>query len=298
MSPNPRSKRRAISTPGQSDEPTRRSPAGIVASVAIHVVVIAVLMRMVIGPRELDRLLGTKKNPLPVQSIGFLALPKSQTTPKEPPRSGGDNRAVRRTATPPPPPIVAPSAVPTAIAPPTTQPAPPEVGGSGAVVGSGGATQGVRPSFSDPRVWAVPPAPVVMAPLTPKQRLDSAIVAMVQTLEDSLARLPQERAPGDWTYTHNGKKYGIDGKLIHLGNFSLPTAILAMLPLNTTANPSALERDRRLSVMRGEIQTQAARAARDEDFYRAVKALRDRKEKERAEQKKAAADQANPVIIP
>jgi hypothetical protein len=296
MSNDLRRKRRAISTPGQSGEPVRRSPAGIFASVAIHAIVIVALMRMVIGPRELDRLLGTKKNPLPVQSIGFLALPKSQTVPKEPPRAGGDNRAVRRT--PPPPPIVAPSAVPTAIAPPTAQVAPPDVGGSGAVVGSGGATQGVRPSFSDPRVWAVPPAPVVMAPLTPKQRLDSAIVSMVQTLEDSLARLPQERAPGDWTYTHNGKKYGIDGKLIHLGNFSLPTAILAMLPLNTTANPSALERDRRLNVMRGEIQAQAARAARDEDFYRAVKALRERKEKERAEQKKAAADQANPVIIP
>ena len=113
---------------------------------------------------------------------------------------------------------------------------------------------------------------------------------MVQVLQDSLAQLPHERAPGDWTYTRNGKKYGIDGSLIHLGNFSLPTALLALLPMNATANPSALERDRRLTMMRGEIQAQAARAARDDDFYRAVKALRERKERERAEQKKTSGD--------
>jgi hypothetical protein len=292
-----RPKRRAISTPGQRSDVPRRSPASIAAAVAIHAAVIILLMRLVIGPRELDELLNTRTKPLPVDHIGFLALPRSDAPPTQTPRSGGDNRPARTTPSPPAPPLVAPPTTPSTIAEPSGKPAPPDAGGRGEVVGSGGTTEGVRPSFSDPRVWA-PPAPVVVAPLTPKQRLDSAIVSMVTTLEDSLAKLPIERAPGDWTYTRNGKKYGIDGKMIHLGNFSLPTAILALLPLNATANPSAMERDRRLTVMRGEIQAQAARAARDDDFHRAVKALRERKERERAEQKKAAAEQPVPVVKP
>ncbi|HVT38553.1 MAG TPA: hypothetical protein VHE78_05895 [Gemmatimonadaceae bacterium] len=298
MTGKPRPKRRAISTPGQRRDGPRRSPASIAASVAIHAAVIILVMRLVIlGPRELDKLLSTETKPLPVDHIGFLALPRSDTPPAEIPRSGGDNRPIRRTPSPPAPPIVAPVTAPSAIAEPSGKPASPDRGGKGEVVGRGGATEGVRPSFSDPRVWA-PPAPVVVAPLTPKQRMDSAIVSMVTTLEDSLARVPVERAPGDWTYTRNGKKYGIDGKMIHLGNFSLPTAILALLPLNASANPSATERDRRLTMIRGEIQAQAARAARDDDFHRAVKALRERKERERAEQKKAAAEQPVPLVKP
>jgi hypothetical protein len=269
-----------------------------VSSVAIHAVLVLLLAQLVIvGPRELDELLGTKTKPLPVERIGFLALPRSDTPPKETPRSGGDNRAPQRAPADLVPALVAPSAVPIGIVPAPSRAPQAETGGTGPVVGSGGATQGVRPSFSDPRVWA-PPAPIVVAPRTPTQRMDSAIVAMIQPVEDSLARLPQERAPGDWTFKRNGKKYGIDGSLIHLGDFSLPTAILALLPLNTTANPSAVERDRRLNVMRGEIQAQAARAARDDDFYRAVKALRERKEKEREDQKKAGVDQPIPVVKP
>ena len=290
MSGKKRGGRRPISTPGENRGGTRRTPAGVVASLAIHAAVIVLIMRIVIiGPRELDKLLGTKKDPLPVERIGFLALPRSDSPQMETPRSGGDDRSLRAKPSEAPPPLVAPVAVPNSMGEPAKSSPAPEAGGSGETVGRGGPTQGVRPSFSDPRVWA-PPAPIVVAPLSPKQRLDSAIVSMVQTFEDSLARLPQERAPGDWTVTRNGKKYGIDGRMIHLGNFSLPTALLALLPLNATANPSAVERDRRLNVLRAEIQAQAARAARDDDFHRAVKALRERKEKERADEKKAAAE--------
>ena len=120
--------------------------------------------------------------------------------------------------------------------------------------------------------------------------MDSAIAAMINPIEDSLARLPRERAPGDWTVERNGKKYGIDQKYIHLGNFSLPTAVLALLPLNVQGNPTTMERERRLSTMRGEIQEQAARVARDDDFRAAVKALRERKEKERLDQRKKSGE--------
>ena len=276
----------------------RRSPGGIFTSVIIHVVVILAMARIVIvGPRELDSLLGTKAKPLPVERIGFLALPRSDKKTAQAGRSGGDNRPVKTTPVEPAPPVAVPVAVPAGIAPPGKAAPAPDAGGSGEMVGSGGATRGIRPSFSDPRVWA-PPAPLVVAPRSPMQRLDSAVAAIIGAAEDSLARLPHERTPGDWTWTRNGKKYGIDGSLIHLGDFSLPTALLALLPMNATANPTGLERDRRLNVMRREIQAQAARALRDDDFDRAVKALRERKQKERADQKKAAAQPPVPVVIP
>ena len=290
--------RRAISTPGDLGDMPRRSPGGIFTSVVIHVFVILVMARMVIvGPRELDSLLGTKARPLPVERIGFLALPRNDKKPAVAGRSGGDNRPIKAAPSENPPPVVAPIEVPSAIAPPGKAAPTPDAGGSGEAVGNGGATRGIRPSFSDPRVWA-PPAPIVVAPKSPIQRLDSAVAAIIGAAEDSLARLPHERAPGDWTWTRNGKKYGIDGSLIHLGDFSLPTALLALMPLNATGNPSGMERDRRLNVMRGEIQAQAARALRDDDFDRAVKALRERKQKERADQKKAAAQPPVPVVIP
>jgi hypothetical protein len=122
--------------------------------------------------------------------------------------------------------------------------------------------------------------------MSPKARLDSSVADNLQRMNDSLALLPKERTPGDWTFTRNGKRYGIDQQFIRLGPFSIPTALLAALPLNVTANPTAVERDRRLSSMRFEIQEQAARAARDDEFRAAVKSLRERKLKEREDRKK------------
>jgi hypothetical protein len=71
--------------------------------------------------------------------------------------------------------------------------------------------------------------------------------------------------------------------MIRLGDFSLPTALLALMPLNVQANPIQNERAMRLNSMRSEIQYQAARMARDDEFRQAVRALRERKERERRE---------------
>ena len=108
---------------------------------------------------------------------------------------------------------------------------------------------------------------------------------------------PGDIAFFDQTFDRNGKKYGIDPKMIRLGDFSIPTALLALLPMNNVqANPTGIERARRLSSMRTEIMEQADRRARDDDFYAAVRALRLRKEKERAEA--AARQQGGQVVTP
>jgi hypothetical protein len=155
-------------------------------------------------------------------------------------------------------------------------------GGTGAKVDGGGPTRGITPQFIDPRIWE-PSEPAPVKPKTPTERLDSAIAARVNHVEDSLRAIGVERAPGDWTVKgKDGKQYGIDQKYIHLGNFSIPTALLALLPLNVTGNPSTYENSKRIGLMRAAIVDQEARSARDEDFNAAVKELRERSQKARA----------------
>ncbi len=277
--------RRAISTPGEYRDPSRSAVSPFV-SVALHIVVIALLARVVMVRSDWIVLFGARAEPIVVERVGFLSLPSVGTSPAETPRPGGDNRAVVRS--PAPPALVAPTGVPSFVppAPPASAPRQDE-GGSGPLVGTGGAARGIRPSYSDPRVW-VSASPIVTAPMSPQQRLDSVVGSSVARLNDSLAALPAGREAGDWTITRGGRKYGIDQKFIRLGPFSIPTALLAALPLNATANPTAEERYRRLSSMRFEIQEQAARAARDDEFRAAVRSLRERRERERREKQKAA----------
>ena len=95
------------------------------------------------------------------------------------------------------------------------------------------------------------------------------------------AIVPNKFERGDWTVGKDGNKYGIDKQFIRLGKFSIPTALLGLLPMNQQGNPIAYEREKRLAMMRSEILEQAAQAMNEEDFRRAVKAIRERKEKER-----------------
>jgi hypothetical protein len=273
----------------------RQAPTSLALSIALHVVIGAVLLRVLTIPLPLDDLFDRDHGSTPpVERVGFVALPKAGpvTTPG---RSGGDGRPVSTQRAAPPPPLRAPSTIPDALPAPSAAPAPPA--GSGEVIGAGGPTAGVRPSYNDPRVW-VAPAPVVSLPRTPTERLDSALTSRLRAHRDSMAlatHIPNKAERGDWTVERNGKKYGIDQKYIHLGSFQLPTAALALLPLNRQANPQALERERALNYMHDDIAFQAQRALNQEEFRSAVKAIRERKERERAEAAKGGvvAEQQN-----
>ena len=285
-------RRRAISTPGERVDPARRGPASILVSVAIHLVAIAILLRIAIVP------LSWLEAPRPAKpEATHVDYVRTAADSAKDQRAGGDNR--RATNTPEAAPLVAPSAVPSALPPEppkTAAPAAQAEGGTGPVIGGGGPTRGVTPAFTDPRLWA-PTDPLPIRPKTPTERLDSAIASRVHHLEDSLRALGPQRADGDWSWTgKDGKKYGIDQKYIHLGPFSIPTALLALLPLNVQGNPSTYGEARRIGAIRAEILEQSARSARDNDFNQAVRELRDRKQKERAD--KAKADQTLPEAPP
>jgi hypothetical protein len=275
----------------------RRPASSWVASIVLHLVLGAGLLKLLTMPLPLDGLFGRQHAPsLPVERISFLALPKATGVPTTG-RSGGDGRTERPRR---PAPLVSPPAVPSTLPPPST--AQPDEGGSGPVIGQGGPTAGIRPSLGDPRLW-VPPAAVIAAPKTDVERLDSSLVARLQAHKDSLALAykPNKMERGDWTVEKNGKKYGLDPQFIHLGNFSLPTPLLALLPLNLKAqgNPIAQERDRRLNSMRTEILEQSQRVMNEEEFRTAVKRIRERKERERERMEKGG-DQtvAAPSVTP
>lgn len=219
---------------------------------------------------------------LPVERIGFLSIPDRGVTTAG--RSGGDGRPVSKT---PVRALKAPIETPSEVPSPPSTPIAPE-GGSGAIVGRGGPTLGVVPSYSDQRLWSTP-GPLVTAPKTMLERIDSALVARITAHQDSIAaNAPRGRKPGDWTITRDGKKYGLDQNKIYIGSIEIPSAVLALLPLNVQANPTSLERERALSYMSRDIAFHAARAARDDEFKAAVKRIRERKDRERREAEKVA----------
>ncbi|HET7457857.1 MAG TPA: hypothetical protein VFJ74_09390 [Gemmatimonadaceae bacterium] len=263
----------------------RQGPASLALSVALHVVLGAVLVRVLTLPMGVSSLFQRERGAVtPEERIHFVATPEYASVTNAG-KSGGDGRAVAKRYAPAPP-LVAPAAVPNAVpAAPAAAAATPETGGSGDVIGAGGPTRGVRPTYNDPRLW-VPAAPPVVIPRTPAERLDSALSTRLRVYRDSMAlatHVPTKAERGDWTMERNGKKYGIDQKYIHLGSFQLPTAALALLPLNRQANPQALERERAYNYMHDDIAFQAQRSMNMAEFRTAVKAIRERKERERAE---------------
>jgi hypothetical protein len=105
---------------------------------------------------------------------------------------------------------------------------------------------------------------------------------LIRPYNDSIAVAAGRRKPGDWTFERDGKKYGIDPNYIHLGNFSIPTAVLGLLPLNAQANPILAERNKASYQLNSDIRSQAQRGMNEADFKKAVKSIRERKEREKA----------------
>jgi hypothetical protein len=270
-----------------------RPSGSLLVSIALHIVLGAGLVWVLGIPYEFHNwLFPTPPKEKPAEQISYVALPSSGNA------AGNATRGGRPAATPlRAPPIVAPRTVPTAVprAAPGAQPAQPTGGAGGEGQGGKGLREGITPSFEDPRVW-LPPGDVQETPKSPAARLDSALASTLRTHQDSMNAIAatQGREPGDWTFEKGGKKWGMDRNKIYIGDHSIPTAILALLPLNSGSNPIKNRQERALNAQRLEIQEQAQRAMNEEEFREAVKKIRERKEREHeAEQaRKKAAEQA------
>jgi hypothetical protein len=269
-------------TPSSPEGARKKPSASFLASVGVHLVVAVALMRMLILNADFS---GARKPQATAQErVGYVRLAKPGEKPT-PGKAGGDGRPERSREIH----VVAPTAVPSSIpapAPSTTKPTPDE--GTGPLVGGGGPSRGVKPSYSDGRLWT-PPAEIVAPPKTVAQTIDSLIAEGIAPYNDSVAAAAQRRDPTDWTIEKGGYKWGIDKRAIRLGPVSIPTALLAMLPLNLQGNPTTMERDRAFAAMNRDITWHAQQAINDADFMKAVRSIRERKERERAAALSAAA---------
>ncbi len=284
---------RGSRNPAPSGKRTRRPSKPFVISVIVHVVLAIGMARMLISPSAMSRLFGkAQSKEVVADRIGFLRLPDRSGPPTEG-RSGGDGKPPSET---PPARVVAPDVVPTTVppAPVTAEQAPVSEGGSGPLVGTGGPTRGIRPTYTGPRVWQAP-GEIVSAPKSAKEKLDSAIVSIIAPFNDSLAVAAGGRKPGDWTFEKGGRKYGIDPQYIRLGKLSIPTAVLALLPINQQANPTVSDRNKLQNQLHADIFWQAQRGMNEADFKKAVKSIRERKERERAAQKNETRQEESPA---
>lgn len=280
----------------QPERRTRRPGVPLAVSVALHVLIGAGILVLLIMPRPRSHWLKQMHGAAPpVERIGFLQLPQSGKE-VNPGKSGGNGQPISKAR--PPKTLVAPSAVPTGIPAAPAQPVePPAGGGTGPVVGNGGATEGVRPQFADPRFAA--PGPLVTAPKSTTQQIDSMLATHVKKYNDSVAMTANKFESGDWTFhSKDGEKWGVDKQFIRLGPVSIPDAVLAVLPINHLGeNPTMGQREAQLNAMRQDIMQGAQRQLNEDDFRRAVKEVRERKEKEHEELLKLQ-QQAKPHPLP
>jgi hypothetical protein len=120
-------------------------------------------------------------------------------------------------------------------------------------------------------------------------RLDSAVAMRMRAMADSVEKHPVRDPYADpytsrpWTFKSGGKTYGLDAQGLHLGSFTIPTALLAFLSM-PQGNIDQARANNALMGMRADILRAAARADAEADFRQAVRDLRARKDKERQEQ--------------
>ena len=269
----------------------KRDYRSLALSLALHVVLGALVLRAAVGTGSmLGFFRATTKSATVEEKVTYVAVPRRGGDSARVQADGGNNRAAAPnviTAAPLRAPLSVPATLPPSAPPSSVSGDQP---GSGPLVGGGGPLRGVQPSYADPRVWTGP-GPIVGETKTEDQRRDSVLAARLSRYRDSLAVATlgaEKQGPPSWVMERNGEKYGIDQKYIHLGKFSLPTAVLAALPFNTAkyTNPIAQERLRKQEAIRLEINEQAQRRLNEAEFRTAVKNIRERKERERKEAEK------------
>ncbi len=293
-------KRHNRSEPGDA---AGRSARAAAVSVIVHVFLLIGLAKALQSTGAIQRIFVRDFTfEQPRERLRFLSVTPPTTPPRAvapravaaPASGGGAPRAGRTEGAGegvgvPTLPLVAPKEVPATIPPPAAAGFDVNVGtpAGGPLASGRGAVKGLQPGYVDPRLWPEAPA-LIYAPKTAEERLDSAVVTSIMRYRDSVLAntyTPNKYERGDWTYkTKDGKRYGIDQQYIRLGKFSIPTALLGLLPMNQMqGNPIENDRQARLAAMRVDIMRGAQAAMNEEEFRQAVKKIRARKDKERKE---------------
>jgi hypothetical protein len=145
----------------------------------------------------------------------------------------------------------------------------------------------IGPAYGDGTLWVrtseaqlgvVGPSPDIE---THVARVEAAVRERLKAYIDTMPRdsfaLPP---PPVWTTEVGGNTWGIDGSWIYLGDFKIPTALLALIPF-PQGNIEQAQAARELQMMREDIIDAARRAETAEEFRTYVDELRRRKQEER-----------------
>lgn len=253
----------------------RRTARWWAFSVAAHIVLVAAFAQIAFR-YPLGQLLGIAPPPVKPERLQYIALP---TPPTE--NSGGGRLAAEKSA----PaalraPITTPAKVP--VQTPIDSSRAQAAGGRGTGLGAdwSGLANGIMPRQPDPRI-ALAPNTLIRSPRTVSEDVDSIMNLAIGIYVDSVKAASTQRKPGDWTVKgKDGKVWGVDANNIYLGKYKLPSAILALLPLNKAGGGSPIEA-RSAAFIRRDIMENAQRSVTEDEFRTAVKRIRERKEREK-----------------
>src|SRR5262245_48951252 len=198
------------------------------------------------------------------------AAPRTAEVAPPAPAPKGETRALPSVVTPGIPEPTAPVIVPP-VAEPAGQP-------GGAVGGTGRSLKDRLSAPTNPtlfgRVEPSPPSGI--------ESVRERVAGTIKEYNDSVAAVlaAAERAT-DWTVKDkDGKRWGVSPGKLHLGDITLP------LPLAFQTPPGRRDEVNGRLRSYAEVEQGAARAELKESFEERVKAIRARKERERAEKKK------------
>ena len=166
---------------------------------------------------------------------------------------------------------------------------------------------GIAPANADPRIW-IPGAAGINVPRSRQQQLDSVVAYAITSAADSLDSIARLYDPGkpaaDWTKRmKNGEKWGWDQTGLRLGKYTVPNALLALLPAGVqqrmSGNPLAMASAQRLALSRADIDRFSRMSLNEADFRKEVKELRAKKDREHNDKSKAkAAEKAATALTP
>jgi hypothetical protein len=267
-----------------------RTGASFAISIALHVVWVGALFSIVFR-YPLGQLIGIPE-PLPkTERLTFVKLAPQATEHSG--RAGVPEQGSRPAALVTP--AVVPDELPVAVPDSATARA---AGGDGAgkgVVGAGIAT-GVVPMMPDPRI-ELSPGELQRPKETLIQTADGIIELVVGIALDSMNIAAASNKPVEWIKKgKNGSEWGLTKDYIALGKFKIPTALLAMTPMNRPGPTSPIEL-RREAWIRRDVLENAQRSISEDEFRAAVKRIRARLERERKEKAEAQAAADKPIPL-
>ncbi len=146
----------------------------------------------------------------------------------------------------------------------------------------------LRPGFGSGILWRQPDE-VGVEELVRRLRVqtegeiaDSMLrLAVDQYLEQRRTATELSARPSKWSTELFGQTVGIDQTWIQLGPVKLPTALLALLPINFQGNPTEAARASRLQLMREDLMIAARRDAGLDGLREAGRQIREEVESRR-----------------